>query len=106
MTGEGFFRRRYKYTRDNRLLFAKLKNDGRKPHEYQEALRDLIEMIYEHQSDILNYHHLNLTIPQYAIPLVYEGAHCDIAYAHPAGHIVYLMVLTRPWSEVRKHLGV
>lgn len=100
MTGQGRFNRRYKYTRDNQLQFIRLRNDSRKTTEYQEILRDLIEMLLEKGPIPINWTHIELTEPRDPIPTMWEGAHADIVFVHPNGHVAYIMLHTQPWDEV------
>ena len=98
----GRFSRRYKYTRDNQLHFINLRNDSRKTAEYNEILRDLIELIRSAGPVPMNWSHIELTEPRDPIPLMWEGAHADIVFVHPNGHVAYLMLHTQPWEKVKK----
>lgn len=101
MTGQGRFNRRYHYTTDNQLQFIALRNDSRKTAEYQEILRDLIEMIRNQGPVPMNWTHIELTEPRDPIPTMWEGAHADIVFVHPNGHVAYLMLHTQPWPRVK-----
>lgn len=101
MTGQGRSSRRYRYTQDMQLQFLALRNDSRKSAEYNEALVDLIRLIRAKWDPPMNWSHIEQTIPHAPLPLRWEGVHADLVYAHPNGHIVYLMQHTQPWSRVK-----
>ncbi|MGE4375275.1 MAG: hypothetical protein AB7D01_06165 [Methanoculleus sp.] len=86
------------------LQFIALRNDSRKTAEYQEILKDLINLITTHLSPICNWEHIELTLQRTPLPTTWEGAHADIVFAHSNGHIAYLMLHTQPWTRVKDHV--
>ncbi|MHC1611631.1 MAG: hypothetical protein ACXQTW_08605 [Candidatus Methanospirareceae archaeon] len=100
----GYFRKRYSYTQDMQLKFIKLRNDSRKQKEYNDALRELIYLIYNNISPFINYSHINLTIPRANLPTKWEGAHADIVYLDRNKSVVFLMMHVQPYEKVKREV--
>lgn len=101
---KGYFKRRYRYTYDMHLKFLGLRNDSRKSKEYNDALKELIFTIYNNISKVLNYEHVNLTIPRVPLKTKYKEVHSDIVYIDRNKSIVHLMMIVRPYTSVREEV--
>lgn len=101
---KGYFKRRYRYTYDMHLKFLGLRNDSRKSKEFNDALKDLIFLIFNNLSRYINYEHVNLLIPRTDISTRYKEVHSDIVYIDRNKSIVHLMMIVRPYGQVKEEV--
>ena len=98
----GYFRKRNEYTTDPLLPVIKIKNDHRKDDYYQEAFRELLNLIFHQITPFLNYAHLNLLIPKSDLPLRFEGNHMDISYMRADGTLCFIQFHAIPPEKTKK----
>jgi len=80
------------------------RTDTHKRKEYYETIKRLVNLLYEHETPLINYNHIKPSFAVSTIPLYYEGEHRDIAYISREGHLVYLLIDVVPNEKVSQYI--
>lgn len=92
------------FANDPKISFVKVKTDGRKEPEYYYELAQLIKLIVENITPIVNYAHVNLLIPKYRLPLRFEGQHMDISYLTTSKTLCFIQFHVIPKRRLPKYI--
>jgi len=95
---------RERYHTDPFIPAIKVMTDNRKEKEFYQVLAQLLQLIVEHITPIVNYAHLHTTYPKYKIPLNHEGEHWDISFLTPDNTLCFIRLRVRPKRRLQKRL--
>jgi len=103
---KGFKTWRYRKYANSIIPGLQVETDDHKRSEFYEALKELILVIHDHISEIINYDHISYIVPKYELNLKYENRHYCLAYVNSEGNMVYLFMKVIPKEKLSQKVKV
>ena len=91
-----------KYYDLDSLPAISIRTDNHKRKEYYYALTQLVKMIWNQESKLINYMHLPFIVDKTPLPLIFEGKHRDISYIDTMNSLVLLWIDVIPYEQLPK----